>query len=107
MQETKKEHTKRKIIPSELKLAFQPERAEISGTTLNWLKQFSEATMDGQTYLQVRLNASTSAELQKKRLNLLYTIFMNNGVDLNKVDTVFLPTEPNTFIIRVLKINQF
>lgn len=105
LQETKKEHVQRKIIPSELKLAFQPERAEISGTTLQWLKQFSEATLDGQTLLQVRLDASTSTELQKKRLNLLYTIFMNNGVDLQKVDTVFLPTEPNTFIIRTIRID--
>lgn len=107
LQETKKEHIQRKIVPSELKLAFQPERAEISGTTLQWLKQFSEATLDGQTFLQVRLDASTSTELQKKRLNLLYTIFMNNGVDFSRVDTVFLPTEPNTFIIRAIKINEF
>lgn len=107
LQETKKEHIQRKIVPSELKLSFQPDRAEISGTTLQWLKQFSEAVLDGQTFLQVRLDASTSTELQKKRLNLLYTIFMNNGVDLQKVDTVFLPTEPNTFIIRTIKINEF
>jgi len=105
LQETKKEHIQRKIIPSELKLSFQPNRAEISGTTLQWLKQFSEATLGGQTFLQVRLDASTSTELQKKRLNLLYTIFMNNGVDLQKVDTVFLPTEPNTFIIRTIRVD--
>lgn len=106
LQETKNEHIQRKIIPSELKLSFQPNRAEISGTTLHWLKQFSEAVLDGQTFLQVRLDTTTSAELQKKRLNLLYTIFMNNGVDLQKVNTVFLPTEPNTFIIRTIKISD-
>lgn len=103
LQKTKKEHVERKIIPSELKLSFQPNRAEISGSTLRWLKIFSEATTDSSTRLQIRLDASASTDLQKKRLGLLYTIFMNNGVDFSKIDTVFSQTEPNTFIIRTLK----
>lgn len=40
IQETKQEQAKNKIIPSELKLSFQPDRAEISGQTLRWLKAF-------------------------------------------------------------------
>ena len=103
LQQTKKEHIQRKILPSELKLSFQPGRAEISGSTLQWLKIFSEASFDENTYLQVRLDASASSELQKRRLNLLYTIFMNNGVDFNKIDTVFSQTEPNAFIIRTMR----
>lgn len=107
LQETKRTHTQRKIIPSELKLSFQPERAEISGTTLHWLKVFSEAVTNNDNRLQVRLDVSASTELQKKRLNLLYTIFMNNGVNFKKIDTVFSQTEPNTFIIRTIKgVNQ-
>ncbi len=103
LQQTKKEHTQRRILPSELKLSFQPGRAEISGSTLQWLKMFSEATFGENTYLQVRLDSSASDELQKRRLNLLYTIFMNNGVDFNKVDTVFSRAEPNAFIIRIMR----
>lgn len=103
LQQTKREHNQRKILPSELKLSFQPERAEISGSTLQWLKIFSEATFEENVYLQVRLDSSASTTLQKRRLNLLYTIFMNNGVDLNKIDTVFSQVEPNTFIIRTIK----
>lgn len=101
LQATKQEHAQRRILPSELKLAFQPERAEISGTTLQWLKAFSEATFEKDIYLEVRLNASTASELQKRRLNLLYSIFMNNGVDFAKVNTVFSQIEPNALIIRV------
>ena len=104
LQETSAAHKNNAIIPSELKLSFQPERAEISGQTLRWLKAFSEAAQNEDTYLQVRLDASASTELQKKRLNLLYTIFMNNGVDFKKIDTVFSLTEPNAFIIRTLKL---
>jgi len=104
LQETSIAHQNNSIIPSELKLSFQPERAEISGQTLRWLKAFSEAAKNDDTYLQVRLDVSASTELQRKRLNLLYTIFMNNGVDFQKIDTVFSLTEPNAFIIRTLKV---
>lgn len=106
IQETQKEQDANKIIPSELKLSFQPDRAEISGQTLRWLKAFSEKSKEKNSYLQIRLDATAPIELQRKRLNLLYTIFMNNGVDFKKVDTVFSLTEPNTFIIRTIKIQE-
>lgn len=106
IQETQKEQAQNKIIPSELKLSFQPDRAEISGQTLRWLKAFSEKAKERHYYLQIRLDATASIELQRKRLNLLYTIFANNGVDFKKVDTVFSLTEPNTFIIRTIKIQE-
>ena len=106
IQETKQEQAKNKIIPSELKLSFQPDRAEISGQTLRWLKAFSEKAKEEKTYLQIRLDATAPIELQRKRLNLLYTIFMNNGVDFSKVDTVFSLTESNAFIIRTLQLKQ-
>ncbi len=102
LQKTREEYNQRRIVPTELKLSFQPDRAEISGSTLHWLKLFSESAIENQSFLQIRLNASTATELQKKRLNLLYTIFMNNGVDFKKVDTVFSLTEPNSFIIRTI-----
>ena len=104
LQETEEEHEQRGIIPTELKLSFQSNKAEISGQTLHWLKAFSEKAKDDNIYLQVRLDASAPVALQRKRLNLLYTIFINNGVDFKKVDTVFSLTEQNAFIIRTLKI---
>lgn len=106
LQQTKEEQAKRKIVPSELKLSFQPGRAEISGQTLRWLKAFSEKAQEDASYLQIRLDATASIELQKKRLNLLYTIFMNNGVDPKKIDTVFSLTEPNAFVIRTLQLKK-
>lgn len=102
LQDTTHEYEKEKIMPSELKLSFRPDRAEISGQTLRWIKVFSEKTKDSNTFLQVNIDASAPIELQKRRLNLLYSIFMNNGVDLDKIDTTFSLTEPNTFIIRIL-----
>lgn len=104
LQETKEEHTK-KIVPSELKLFFRSGRAEISGSTLQWLKKFSEATNDNGTIVQIRLDASASAELQKKRLTLLYTIFVNNNANFDKIDTIFTLTEPDAFVIRIIRLN--
>jgi len=89
------------IAPSELKLAFQPGRAEISGQTLEWLHAFSaNVTANEDVFIEVRINGSSSYGLQQKRLKLLYSIFVNNGVDLNKINIIFTDREPNSFIIR-------
>lgn len=104
LQETNQAYENNKILPSELKLFFQPNRAEISGKTLHWLKLFSEATNENSQYIQIQLDTSSPTDLQKKRLNLLYTIFTNNNADLEKINTILSPIEENTFIIRILPI---
>lgn len=106
MQETKKQNSQRKILPSELKLTFNHERAEISGQTLRWIKAFAEKTLNNEYYLTINLNSSTPTELQRKRLNLLYTLLSNDGVDVNKVDTTFSQVGQDIFIIRLVKNNQ-
>lgn len=89
------------IAPSELKLAFQPNRAEISGQTLEWLKAFSDnAVKNDDVFIEIRIDGTGSYELQQKRLNLLYSILVNNGVDYNKINIIFTDREPNSFIIR-------
>ena len=102
LQKTKNNTKRKSITPTELKLSFNNDRAEISGKTLNWLKTFSEVTIKENKILQIKLDSSTPIELQKKRLNLLYTIFTNNGVDINRISTSFTPIEENTFIIRTI-----
>ena len=92
------------IAPSELKLAFQPNRAEISGQTLEWLKAFSSnAVNNDNVFVEIRIDGSSSFELQQKRLNLLYSILINNGVDYNKINIIFTDREPNSFIIRNIR----
>ncbi len=99
----KKKNTKT-IIPSELKLSFQPNRAEISGQTLEWLRAFSQnAVKDDDVMVEIRIDGSCSYELQQKRLNLLYTIFANNGVNYDKINIIFTARDPNSFIIRNVK----
>ena len=90
------------IIPSELKLSFQPNRAEISGQTLEWLHAFSQnALKDDDVMVEIRIDGSGSYELQQKRLNLLYTIFANNGVNYEKINIIFTARDPNSFIRNV------
>ena len=103
MQETDNRNKNNKITPTELKLSFNPGRAEISGQTLRWLKAFSEKAINENNIIQIRLDASASTDLQRKRLGLLYTIFTNNGVDVNTIDTAFSNIETDTFIIRTIK----
>lgn len=92
------------IAPSELKLAFQPNRAEISGQTLDWLKAFStNAVNNDDVFVEIRIDGSSSFELQQKRLNLLYSILINNGVDYNKINIIFTDRGPNSFIIRNIR----
>ena len=90
-----------------MRLSFQPGRAEISGTTLRWIEAFANKVNDDPAViLEVRIDRTSSFDLQQKRLNLLYNILINKGVDYEKINTVFTTREPNSFIIRTLRINE-
>ena len=89
------------VTPTEMKLSFQPDRAEISGQTLEWLHAFAEnAVKYENVVVEIRIDKSSPYELQQKRLRLLYRILANNGVDYNKVNIIFTDRAPNSFIIR-------
>lgn len=103
LQETTKEHEQDKAVPPELKLSFQPERAEISGQTLQWIKAFSQKAKTSNSNLQIILDSNTQVDLQRRRLSLLYTIFMNSGLDPNKIEVNLAKTSANHFIIRLIK----
>lgn len=103
----KKQQSSAKILPAEIKLSFQPGRAEISGQTLRWIEAFAtKAVDDDSVFLEIRIDGNSSFELQQKRLNLLYRILANKGVHNSKVNTVFTSREPNSFIIRTLKMSD-
>lgn len=92
------------ITPSELKLSFQPNRAEISGQTLEWLHAFSDNSVkNDDVFIEIRIDRSASYALQEKRLKLLYKILASNGVDYHKINIIFTDREPNSFIIRNLR----
>ena len=89
------------ITPTELKLSFQPNRAEISGQTLEWLHAFADNSVKNEdVFVEIRIDKSAPYALQEKRLKLLYKILANNGVDYHKINIIFTDREPNSFIIR-------
>ena len=91
------------ILPTEIRLSFQPNRAEISGQTLHWVQAFG--TKVAQTpgiVLELRIDGTSSTKLQQKRLNLIYNILTNKGVDYSMINTVFTSRDPNSFILRAL-----
>lgn len=96
-----------KILPAEMKLAFQPGRAEISGQTLRWIQAFAnKAAEDPDVILEIRIDKNSSYALQQRRLDLLHTILNSKGIDGEKVNTVFTSREPNSFIIRTLRLSD-
>lgn len=96
-----------KILPTEIRLSFQPNRAEISGQTLKWIKAFAQKTAEEQsTGLEIRIDGTSSPVLQRRRLNLLHNILLNEGAAPEKINTVFTAREPNSFILRTIRINK-
>lgn len=97
----------RQILPTEIRLSFQPNRAEISGQTLKWIRAFANKTIEEpSTGLEIRIDGTSSPFLQQRRLNLLQNILAGEGVDYAKINTVFTSREPNSFIIRTVRINK-
>ena len=96
-----------KILPAEIRLSFQPNRAEISGNTLRWIDAFAQkAIEDKSVVLEIRLDGTTDQHLQRRRLNLLSNVLNSNGVDARDVQVVFTEREPNSFIIRTLRTSE-
>ncbi len=100
-------NTQTSIMPAELRLSFQPNRAEISGQTLKWIYAFADNARDNDNvYVEVRVDGTSSYVLQQKRLNLLSSIFSTRGVDYRKINIIFTSREPNSFIIRNIRFNN-
>ena len=94
------------IVPAELRLSFQPNKAEISGQTLKWIYAFADNARDNDDiFIEIRIDGTSSCVLQQKRLNLLSTILRARGVDYRKINTIFTSREPNSFIIRNIRFN--
>lgn len=95
------------IIPKEIKMSFQPNKAEISGQTLRWVQAFAtKAAEEENTSLEVRIDGSRPSVLQQRRLNMLYNILTHKGVEYSKINVIFTAREPNSFILRMINSNS-
>ena len=95
------------ISPKEIRMSFQPNKAEISGQTLRWVQAFAtKAAKEENMSLEVRIDGSRPSILQQRRLNMLYNILTNKGVEYSKIHVVFTAREPNSFILRMINSNS-
>lgn len=89
------------IMPTEIRLSFQPGKAEISGQTLRWLQAFAaKAAETPNAVLEIRVDGSGAPDLQQRRINLLYSILTHKGVEYSKINAVFTSRDPNSFVLR-------
>lgn len=96
----------RPITPKEIKMSFQANRAEISGHTLRWVQAFAvKAAQEDNVYLEVRIDGTKPTLLQQRRLNLLYNILTNKGVEYSKINVVFTSRDPNSFVLRMVGLD--
>lgn len=98
------QQTDKDIVPSELKITFQPNKAAISGQTLEWLRAFADNTIENDNVVvEIRVSQAAPVNIQQKRLNLLYKVLADKGVEYQKINIIFTNREPNSFIIRNVK----
>ena len=65
-----------------------------------------KAAEEASIALEIRLNGRSDHILQQKRLNLLSNILAGRGVDSNKIRVVYTVREPNSFVMRTIRINE-
>ena len=106
LKETKHNHEVKNIIPKELSLHFSPNKAEITGKTLKWIKALSNETIKNNKRLEITLANTTDTPLQEKRLNLLYSILTSTDIDVSKIDISTANIDEDTFIIMIKNNNQ-
>ena len=74
---------------------------------MRWIQAFAnKAAEDPDVILEIRIDKNSSYALQQRRLDLLHTILNSKGIDGGKVNTVFTSREPNSFIIRTLRLSD-
>ncbi len=96
---------KPRILPTEVRLSFEHNKASISGKTLKWLEAFAnKVKKDPTVAIEIRMDGNINTELQHKRLSLINRILYNKGVLDHQVKTVFTSRQPNTLIIRTIRL---
>ncbi len=96
-----------KILPTEFRISFQPDKAEISGQTIKWLQAFAQKTINNPSIiLEIRMAGTGAFDLQQKRLNLVKKILASKGLNQGRISVVTTPREPNSFVIRTIEVSE-
>lgn len=94
------------VIPTELRLTFKPNSAELSAQSIKWIKAFGQrAKKDIQNAVEIRMS-TTDSDLQKKRFSLIRNILTGTGVEEAQIIPVITDRTPHTIVLRMLALPE-
>ncbi|MBP5160920.1 MAG: hypothetical protein ILP11_02590 [Alphaproteobacteria bacterium] len=95
-----------RTIPNEIKINFQPGRADLSAQALKWIRVFSAAMKHkAQNAIEIRLGMQ-QLELQARRFALLKAALLNNGVSPRQIRFTLTNRDNDSVILRVIPLVQ-
>ena len=95
-----------RTIPNEIKINFQPGRAELSAQALKWVKVFSASMKNrAQNAIEIRMGMQ-QLELQARRFALLKAALLNNGVSPRQIRFTLTNRDNDSVVLRVIPLVQ-
>ena len=94
------------ILPSEIRLTFKPDGAEMSAQSVKWIKAFGlRVKKDIQRAIEVRMSNENIA-LQEKRFALIRSTLVGVGVNDAQIVPFMTNRSPHTIILRIFDVPE-
>ena len=94
------------IVPTELRLTFKPNSAEISSQSIKWIKAFGlKAKKDIQNAVEVRMSNIEPA-LQNKRFAIIRNALIGTGLEEVQIMPVMTDRTPHTIVLRMIVLPE-
>ncbi len=94
------------IMPSEIRLTFKPDGAEMSAQSVKWIKAFGlRVKKDIQRAIEVRMSNENIA-LQEKRFALIRSTLVGVGVNDAQIVPFMTNRSPHTIILRIFDVPE-
>ena len=95
-----------RTIPNEIKINFQPGRAELSAQALKWVHVFSYSMKHRpQNAIEIRMGMQ-QLELQARRFALLKAALLSNGVSPRQIRFTLTNRDNDSVVLRVIPLVQ-
>lgn len=93
-------------LPAELRLTFKPGNAELTSTSVKWVKAFgNRAKKDIQRGIEVRMS-NQIRDIQEKRFAIIRSILLGTGMEPTQLFPVMTNRTPHTIVLRAFDIPE-
>ncbi len=93
-------------LPSELRLTFKPGNAELTSSSVKWIKAFgNRAKKDIQRGIEVRMS-NQIRDIQEKRFAIIRSILLGTGMEPTQLFPVMTNRTPHTIVLRAFDIPE-